>query len=425
MLCMMKRVLLAFAVLLPSIALGQNAVAPALACGWKAEITATRANVEERYQVPFVLQIEQAAGGLRAALVNGSSRVEFTSVEQHAREVTLRLDQYDSAMTLHCVAERCEKLEGEYVRHRGDREARYPVVASCGAQPKESSVALTALEITGAWQYEFTKPDGSKPESEAEAPGSFAQQGHHLEGTIAPISGDYGTLSGEISEGGEVHLSRFDGVHLLRLDGKVLSAKRIEGVFHEAAGAALNFVATRTAAEEGFAEAERVTTVADPSEPFHFGGMTPLGTKMTQADPQLRGKVVLVDIFGTWCPNCHDEAPVLAWLYEQYHSRGLEIVGLDYEYVNDPARSQRLIAVYRRKYNVSFPILLAGTTDQGEVEKSLPQLHNFGAFPTTIFLDRHGRVKLIHSGFSGPATGRLDELKEHFRQTVEKMLTEP
>jgi thiol-disulfide isomerase/thioredoxin len=145
---------------------------------------------------------------------------------------------------------------------------------------------------------------------------------------------------------------------------------------------------------------------------------------VTQNDPRFHGKVVLLDIFGTWCPNCHDEAPVLAGLYTQFHARGLEIVGLSYEYVDDRARSQRLLEVYRRKYSIGFPLLLAGTTDAGQIAATLPQLRNFGAYPTTIFLDRHGRVRLIHAGFSGPATGRLDEVKQNFERTIVKLLDE-
>jgi hypothetical protein len=115
---------------------------------------------------------------------------------------------------------------------------------------------------------------------------------------------------------------------------------------------------------------------------------------------------------------------VLQSLYSQFHARGLEIVGLSYEYVDDRVRNQHLLDVYRRKYSITYPLLLAGTTDPGQIAATLPQLKNFGAYPTTIFLDRHGRVRLIHAGFSGPATGRLDEIKQSFEQTVVKLLDE-
>ena len=161
-----------------------------------------------------------------------------------------------------------------------------------------------------------------------------------------------------------------------------------------------------------------------PAEPFRFHGVDASGATITQDDPAFRGKVILLDIFGTWCPNCHDEAPVLQSLYAKFHDRGLQIVGLSYEYVDDFARSQRLIGIYRRKYSIAFPLLLAGTTDPGQIAKTLPQLRNFGAYPTTIFLDRHGRVRLIHAGFSGPATGRLEEVKQNFERTIVQLLDE-
>lgn len=130
-----------------------------------------------------------------------------------------------------------------------------------------------------------------------------------------------------------------------------------------------------------------------------------------------------MDIFGTWCPNCHDEAPLLDQLYRKYHSQGLEIVGLAYEYMDDNARNLRQIGIYRAKYGLTFPILLAGTTAEGQIEKTLPQLVNFGAYPTTIFLDRDGRVHAIHAGFAGPSTGdKYQEVQQRMDQLTREIL---
>ena len=109
---------------------------------------------------------------------------------------------------------------------------------------------------------------------------------------------------------------------------------------------------------------------------------------------------------------------MLEKLYRKYHDQGLEIVGLAYEYIDDTARNLRQIAIYRAKFGLTFPLLLAGTTDEGQIAKTLPQLVNFGAFPTSIFIDRSGHVHAILAGFSGPSTGdkyqqvqqRMDEL---------------
>jgi len=417
-------------VLVGSVALAQPAPQADLACRWSAQLTAARPGVSETYSVPFDLLIERTPSGLRAALFNGSDRIDFSSAVQHERDVTLRLDQYDATLTAHCtqVTSKCTELVGEYVRQRGTSASHATVTAKCDpAAPAEvPTPSKFKNPMVGDWQFAFTDSSG-QPDAEGIAPAHFSHNSGHIEGTIAPISGDYGMLSDTLSstdKADALHLSRFDGIHALRLDGHLVSPDRIEGVFHVSPGHPMTFVATRTAASTGFDEAEHLTTAADPSEAFRFHGLDASGATVNEQDPRFRNKVVLLDIFGTWCPNCHDEAPLLQSLYAKFHERGLEVVGLSYEYVDDHARSLRLIDVYRRKYSIGFPLLLAGVTGPGEIERSLPQLRNFGAFPTTIFLDRHGRVRVIHAGFSGPATGRLDEVRQHFEDTIVKLLNE-
>jgi thiol-disulfide isomerase/thioredoxin len=413
-------------------ALAQAGLPPTdLACRWSAQLIAARPGVDDSYLVPFELRIEHAPKGLRAAILNGADHMEFSSAVQQGREVTLRLDQYDATLSAHCLSGSapCSAMEGEYVRQKGSSLSRYRFRARCGgASPDldQASDSLPQLSMASDWQFTFTDPSG-KPDSEPNAPARFAQDARHVEGTIAPISGDYGMLSGELSGGSNavLHLSRFDGVHALRLDGHFVSPNRIEGVFHVAPGTPLNFVATRSdSGSAGFREAEQLTRVENPAVPFSFRAVDALGATITENDPSFRGKVVLLDVFGTWCPNCHDEAPVLQSLYTEFQARGLVVVGLSYEYVEDRAHNKRLLDIYRRKYSITFPLLLAGTTDSGQIARTLPQLRGFGAYPTTIFLDRHGRVRLIHAGFSGPATGRLEEVKQSFERTIVQLLDE-
>ena len=97
---------------------------------------------------------------------------------------------------------------------------------------------------------------------------------------------------------------------------------------------------------------------------------------------------------------------MLEKLYQKYHNEGLEIVGLGYEYIDDTQRNLKQFAIYREKFGITFPLLLAGTTDEGQIAKTLPQLVGFGAFPTSIFIDRNGHVRQILAGFTGPIDGR-------------------
>jgi thiol-disulfide isomerase/thioredoxin len=285
----------------------------------------------------------------------------------------------------------------------------------------------TGPSLAGDWIFTWPSESGAEKTTRA----SFQQQKDTsgpdqvaVTGTIQPVSGDTGLLHGVVSALPEgkthFHLSRFDGIHVLAIDGDFQPDGSLKGQQGGIKGLD-NFTAVR-ASDAKTADpntlAETLTHLKDPQEPFRFSGLDASGKTIDQDNSEFKGQPLIVDIFGTWCPNCHDEAPVLEKLYQKYHNEGLEIVGLGYEYVDDVPRNLRQLAIYREKFGITFPLLLAGTTDEGQIAKTLPQLVGFGAFPTSIFIDRNGHVRAILAGFTGPSTGekyqevqqRMDEL---------------
>jgi peroxiredoxin len=150
------------------------------------------------------------------------------------------------------------------------------------------------------------------------------------------------------------------------------------------------------------------------------------GQPVSFSDPRFAGKVVIVALAGSWCPNCHDEAAFLVSLYRKYHAQGLEIVSLMYEHFGDFPQAAAATRRFRKEFGIDYTTLIAGTSDKVEASKTLPQLTGIFAFPTTIFVDRTGHVRKIHAGFSGPATGQHHEqLKQDFTTLVESLLAEP
>jgi thiol-disulfide isomerase/thioredoxin len=146
---------------------------------------------------------------------------------------------------------------------------------------------------------------------------------------------------------------------------------------------------------------------------------------VTQDDPRFRGKVVVVDVFGTWCSTCHYAAPILERFQREYGPRGLAVVGLAYEVTGDTAVDGVLVRRYREKFGLTFPLLLAGIGTAEMAAPTLPQLDGFTAFPTTIFLGRDGRVRRVHAGFYGPATGEMHRRQvAEFRAVIEALLRE-
>jgi thiol-disulfide isomerase/thioredoxin len=165
------------------------------------------------------------------------------------------------------------------------------------------------------------------------------------------------------------------------------------------------------------------TTVRDPAEPFAFAFPDLNGRLIANTDPKFKGKVVIIDIMGSWCPNCHDETPFLQALYSKYSSKGLEIVALDFESGAQVTNPERLRAFIQR-YGVTYTVLLAG--ERKDVHEKLPQMVNFNAWPTTFFINRNGTFHSAHVGFTSPGSGPRDvETRQEVEKLVQTLLAQP
>jgi thiol-disulfide isomerase/thioredoxin len=145
------------------------------------------------------------------------------------------------------------------------------------------------------------------------------------------------------------------------------------------------------------------TTLANPEQPLAFRFPDLSGKLVASTDPEFRHKALIVSIGGSWCPNCQDEAPFLESLYQRYHDHGLEIVEVSFEESSQLANPVRLRTVIH-KFGTTYPVLLAGTPDQ--LDQRFPGVEGLNCWPTTFFIGRDGLVKSIHTGYSGPATGK-------------------
>ncbi len=383
-------------------------------------------------EVNFGIDLQLQGKLIHATLVNASDRQPFSSATWNGGALTLHLDYYDGTLTAHFVSS--QRMEGEYSRESSKGVVHIPLVL-VPHHDVPSGNAWSGPTLAGDWLFHPADAEGAEKNTLA----NFKQQSiGSADGTVAAtgileyVSGDTGLLHGSVfhAAGGQprFHLSRFDGIHVLALDGDFQPDGSIAGKMGGIVSLT-NFTAERSkdvASADPNALAEGLTKVKDPQEAFRFSGVDEAGKTVNQSSPEFKGKAIIIDIFGTWCPNCHDEAPVLEKLYRKYHDQGLEIVGLAYEYTDDTARNLRQIGIYRAKFGLTYPLLLTGTTAEGQIAKTLPQLVNFGAFPTSIFVDRSGHVRAILAGFSGPSTGdkyqqvqqRMDELAREILGTT-------
>ncbi len=356
----------------------------------------------------FALEIERS-NGLRGQLCNGTE-CQPVDVRVRVDSVIIDIADYDATVT---AVLRGDSLTGAYynVGNRGPRTI--PFRAARGRW----TITPAPEKLLGRWDANYFQDWGSSPRVFELRNGRAG-----LEGTIISNTGDYGHFSG-MASADSFTLARFDGSFVYLLTGR-LDGDTLRGIFHAGLRSQIPWKAVRSTGAPHLKSPTEVTT-ADTTTPFRFDFTDIDGRRVRNDDPRLKGKVVVVDIFGSWCPTCHYAAPELVKLYRRYRSRGLEVVGLAYEVTGDTAVDARLVRRYRDKFGITFPLLLAGTNDTEAAAATLPQLQGFTSFPTTVFLGRDGRVRRVHAGFYGPATGaQHTRLIRDFEEEIEKLLEE-
>ena len=358
-------------------------------------------------ELPFTLRVDATPDGPRAVILNASEEAPVSSVARDGARVVFRFEGYDSEIAA-TLSPDGRRLAGEWTRTgAGGAKSRLAFEAWKGdtrrfGPAKGGPLEANSLDPAGAWAVEFVDETGESP-----ARAEFRRDGKRLLGTFLTPTGDYRFLEGDF-EDGRLRLSTFDGAHAFLFTGTARKDGTLRGDFFSRDAYHAEWTARRLENAEvpdGRPDPFSMTGLASPDGRLRFAFPDLEGRVVTQDDPRLRGKALVVNVFGSWCPNCNDEAPLLAAWRKKYAERGLEIVGLAFEMTGDAARDREFVRRFAARHGIEYPLLLAGTSDKAAASKALPDLTRVLAFPTTIFVGRDGRVRRIHTGFDGPATG--------------------
>lgn len=378
----------------------------------------TGSAVSHGQQVPLHLRITGKADALNAALINGPETAPATSVTVDGNHVVVNFNYYTKTLDATLTD---GKLTGSY----GTKAVRYPLTLSQAAPVAGAGSA--APKIGGEWEIEVKSAKG-----ESAWQLRVAQDRASVKAVIQRIDGDTGSLYGTWGAG-TYRVSHFTaaGPALYTLtpknDGTLVVTNLLRADLPTPDQQ--NLVARRP-------EAARAARLAPPTDPtqqtrmkdtnarFQFSAKDLSGRLVTNNDRQFDGKVVIVTVGGSWCPNCHDEAPFFESLYKQFHARGLEIVNLsfeeDEEQLKDPVRLRAFIA----RYHLEYTVLLAGTTDQ--LNEKVPQAEHLNSWPTSFILGRDGKVRQVHAGFAGPGNPEgHEELVKEMTALIGELVAEP
>jgi peroxiredoxin len=214
-----------------------------------------------------------------------------------------------------------------------------------------------------------------------------------------------------------LHLSSFNGTQAFLFTAAVRNDSLIgrfwSGIHHQEPWVATPNPAFALRDEDSLTFLQEGYAMVD----FHFPGVD--GGQLSPRSAEHRNKVVLVQILGSWCPNCADETQLLNDLYARHHAEGLDILGVAFERHTDPSKAMAGLKRFRKKLGVRYPMAYAGTADKQACDK-LPFLDHLMGYPTCIFIGRDGVVRRIHTGFYGPGTG--EERYAAYQRDIERFI---
>ena len=369
--------------------------------------------------LPFGLELAREDGAPVGYLINGPQRVRATDVQFEGDRLAVKMPGYQNRIEATYTDGR---LEGTLfiLRPRGIvREFR--LVAMPGETwrffPKPDAAPM---DFSGRWALTFREESGKESPAIAE----LTQQGHVVTGTILRPSGDDRYIAGE-ARGDTLFLSRFDGGSAYLYLARLRSNGVLSGDQYTAGGSHDSFTGRRDPNAKLDNPADR-TALKPGVDRLEFSFPDVDGDLHRFPDERYAGKVVLVTVGGSWCPNCHDEAVFLKELLASRQARGLEVIQLMFERTTDFAGSAKAAGDFIRQFEIPYPVLIAGVVTDDDVLKKLPQVAAFKAYPTMFAIDRKGVVRAIHTGFSGPATGQhYEEQSRELTKLVDGLLDEP
>jgi thiol-disulfide isomerase/thioredoxin len=251
---------------------------------------------------------------------------------------------------------------------------------------------------------------------------NFWMKNDSIFGTLIAPDGDYGLFAG-IRTGSKATLSRFTGwqAFIMELEGH---GTHWNGNLYARSGKPMEFILVPQPMFASEQTPSNITTLKNLKKPIAFFGITSTGRMVSSEDKSFRNKALLIDIMGTWCHNCMDAAPLLQQIYSEFGKDGLEVIGLAFEISDNPELAKKNLALFQKRFGITYPVLFCGSTNDANVELKLrSQLNDFYAYPTTIFVDRKGIVKKIHVGFNGPGTGEEYQRQiQQYYETVKQLV---
>ena len=365
--------------------------------------------------LPFNLRVNKGKNGLYTMqIINAEEVIEVDEIVINGDSIVIQTPVFEGYLAGTFTD---KEIKGQFIKESLDRIV--PFKAIFGIEDRfDSENKNTDKDISGIWETYFS------PDSDEEyiGKGIFIQEDNRVTGTFRTTTGDYRYLEG-LMDGDSLKLSAFDGAHAFLFTAKVTDSS-MTGIFYSGNHFKEPFVSTRNDGYE-LPDPDSLTFINEGYDKLAFIFPDFNGNMISLNDEEYYEKVVIVQLMGTWCPNCLDESKFLVNYLNK--NENLKVIGLAFESAKTEEKAFKGIERLKDRIGLSYPILLAqfGSVDKVEAQQKLPMLNHVLSFPTTIFIDKKGTVRKIHTGFNGPATGdKFIEFRKDFNQIVTELLNE-
>ena len=367
-------------------------------------------------ELPFNFEVNRDTSGIKVNLINASEKIVLDEINQIGDSLIIVLHIFDAELRTK-VNE--NSMEGFYYKNY-DKSFKLPFHATLGDDfTFEKVIDQPTTDFSGKYAVQFI----TDKKDTIVSVGIFSQKGNYAEGTFLTPTGDYRYLEGNVMND-KLNLSTFDGNHAFLF----IARKNEEGTIVGDYWSGKSWHETWTAIKNENAvmpNAESLTYLKEGFDKIEFSFPDLNKNLISPSDKKFKGKVLILQIFGTWCPNCMDETKFLSQWYRDNKDRGIEILGLAYERKADFDYASSRVKKMKERLKVDYDFVIAGTDDKKKASETLPMLNEVLAFPTTIFIGKDGNVKHIRTGFEGPGTGvYYEQFKERFNEVVNELLAE-
>jgi thiol-disulfide isomerase/thioredoxin len=364
-------------------------------------------NSEKQIELPFNFEITKELPGVQIAIFNAQEKINIDDVVLTNDSLNFKMPIFDTEFKTQLIND--STIKGQWINHTKKDNNSIEFTAHYGNKNRFNLQATNSnFFYNKKWEVTFSPntTDSSK------AVGLFNSFNgtENTAGTFLTETGDYRYLEG-VESNHTLYLSCFDGSHAFLFIAKK-NCETLNGDFYSGNTWHENWIAKHNDSFK-LKDPESLTFLKNSNSKIEFSFHNSNDQKISLSDAKYKNKVVIIQIMGSWCPNCMDETAYLSKLYKQYHNKGLEIIGLAYERTSNNEKAKSNISRLSKRFDVGYEILITGLTGKDKAAESLPFLNNVMAFPTTIILDRKHQVKSIYTGFNGPATGKAYELYIH------------